>query len=136
MIKIYKLVSGECLVAEEVDTSKAHVTLNFPVQLLEVTTPEDDGTGFMLSLWLPFAGTQKMSLNRSAIALEVEASEEMMEQYSNKLEEVLSEEEEPVEVPEPIAENRRRCKHHSTIVQYPTNRHVRRYHKNDGEKLQ
>lgn len=91
MIQFYKLVSGESIVARQVKKTKTEVEIDLPIQILEVHGETDEGeNAYILSPWLPFAGSLTVRLNKTTIILSTPVSEEMEVEYEDRVDRYLS----------------------------------------------
>lgn len=78
-IKVFKLISGEELIAEVVDSREHEMTIENPTTIMMQQT--ERGVGVALVPYMPYAG-KTVELSRSAIASTGEPLVEMRNEYS------------------------------------------------------
>lgn len=113
MIHFFKLVSGESLVAKLVKKTRQEIVIDLPIQILEVYGDTEDGeNAYTLSPWIPFAQSQTIRLNKTAIILMTAVHDDMAAEYEQRVEAYLSDDVPEAVAVEPVMKLRKECRHH------------------------
>lgn len=78
-IKVYKLLNGEELIAEQFNVYDRHYELKNPAQIVLQQTPQ--GVGVALAPYMPYV-EGNLKLSKSAIAAEGEPNQQMQNEYN------------------------------------------------------